>query len=131
MSVLRARHHPGRRSPFGLAAADWFSGLFGARPSLARLRIGDRVGEIVMGIIERLHLGGAIVALVARRDAFGIAGERVDDLGDGGRIAIGEGAAIGFVGIRGCQQRERDQAGGETMQPGFPPVRRVHKGPRG
>ena len=99
--------------------------------SLARLCNRDRVGEIVMGIIERLHLGGAIVALVARRDAFGIEGERVDHLGDGGRIAIGESAAIGLVGIRGRQECERDQAGRETRQSGFPPVRRVQKGPRG
>src|SRR5712691_11965520 len=44
---------------------------------LARLRVGDGVGKIVVGIVEHLHFGGAIVsvgvapgvALGARRDA--------------------------------------------------------------
>jgi hypothetical protein len=76
-----------------------------------------------MGVVERLHLGGAVVAPVARRDACRVAAQRIDDLGDCGPIAIGNIAAIGLVGIRGCQQRERDQAARETMRSAF------HSGP--
>jgi hypothetical protein len=72
---------------------------------LAGLGVFDHIGKIVVSGIERLHFGGAVVALVARRDAFLVAAQRVDDLGDGRRSAIGEMAAIGLVGIRGGQQR--------------------------
>ena len=77
--------------------------------SSAALRIGDRLGKIVMRIVERLHFGGAIVALVARRDAFCVALQRIDDPGDGRCIAIGDRAAIGL----------------------FPPARIGQTGPRG
>jgi hypothetical protein len=95
---------------------------------LARFRIGDHLGKIVMGIVERLHLGGAVVAFVARRDAFRVALQGIDDPGDGGRIAIANTAAIRFVGVRGDQKRERDQASCESMQGGFPPARSVRQG---
>ena len=72
-----------------------------------------------MGVIECLHLGGAVVFLGARRDAFGVSRKGIGDLGDGGGIAIANGAAIGLVGIGSGEEREHDQTGGDIMQPGF------------
>jgi hypothetical protein len=94
-------------------------GRMAAGVLLAGLGVVDHVGKIVVSGIERLHFGGAIIALVARGDAFLVAAQRVDDLGDGRRSAIGEMAAIGLVGIRGHQQRERDEASGQAMQSAF------------
>ena len=82
-----------------------------ALPLLARFRVADRLGKIVVGIVERQHFGGAVVALIAGGDAFRVVLHGIDDPGDGGRIAIADRAAISFVGIWGYQQRERDQAG--------------------
>ena len=84
-----------------------------------------------MGIVERLHLRRAVVALVARRDTFGIVAQRVDDLGNGGRIAICETPAIGIFDVRGDQQGEREEAGRETMQWAFPTALTVQTGSLG
>ena len=86
------------------------------RPLLAGLRVGDRIGKTVVGRIERLHFGGAVVASVARRDALLVGTQSVDDLGDGRRMAIGGIAAIGPVGVRGDEQGKCEEAGGKAMQ---------------
>src|ERR1019366_9982823 len=86
------------RLPRRQAGADAMTALM--RPLLAGLRVGDRIGKTVVGRIERLHFGGAVVASVARRDALLVGTQSVDDLGDGRRMAIGGIAAIGPVGVR-------------------------------
>src|SRR6476660_3676993 len=60
----------------------------------AILGVVDDIDEIVVRGVERLHLGRAIILLVARGDAFLIGSQRLDNLGDGGVIAGADGAAI-------------------------------------
>ena len=84
-----------------------------------------------MGVVEGQHLGGAIIALVAGRDAFRIVLQGIDNPGDGACIAIGNRAAIGLVGIGGYQQRERDEAGKEIVQAACSSARTGENGPCG
>src|SRR5260370_28125228 len=101
MARLLRGSYPGQTA--ALPAVERGVGPFDAGLLLARLRIGDSVGKIVVGIVEHLHFGGAIVsigvapgvALGARRDAALVGAQGIDDLGDGGRVAIGGIAAIG------------------------------------
>ena len=83
---------------------------------LAILGIVHHVGEVIVGGVERLHLGGAIRALFARCDAFLVTAQRLQHLGDSARITFADGAAIGAVGSRRGQHGKREKAGVNAMQ---------------
>ena len=81
------------------------------------------IGEIIVRGIERLHLVGAVVALVARRDASLVRAYGLDDLCDGGGVAAGDVAAIGMLGVRRRHQRQCNKARLQARQSGLRSVR--------
>ena len=80
------------------------------------LEIFDGVDQFVMRAVERLELGAAVVAFVAGRDAFLEAPDRLDDLGRRRGMTMGGRGAVGLAHVRGCNQRDGNDAVGKAEQ---------------
>src|SRR5690348_12733621 len=89
-----------------------FESILSARDSAAdrQSRTGlfvvvDRVFEIVVSIVELLHLRRALVLPLAFRDALLVAAQRVRHFGNSGLEALGRALTIAGAGRRGRYHR--------------------------